>query len=236
MPFCNSLENAILAQIFGGVTIPSSLLPTVTSGRYNIGLIAAQTWYPGWTVSAGAYCVANPNTTPWLSSNLGWTSLPSSSIGKIFICTTGGTTNSVGQGQPTWQTTTGATTTETNGVVWAEVSSSTYFGGGVFTGAAPTGGNYVVQPVVQTVAASGFTSAATVSSIGQVQNGATAITFPATTSGAPAYTPTQQVGFTLFDNTNSGYRFWGLLSTCFLVANSGLTPSIASGALTINLT
>lgn len=237
MPFTNAAENTILAAVFGGVAIPSTSFPvqgTSTSNCWGVGLIAATTWYPGWTVSAGQYCVPNNNGTPWAATNLGWTALPSSSTGRIFICTTGGTTNSVGQGPPTWPTSIGGTVTETNGVAWAEVSSATYFGGGTFTGAAPTGGGYapINASLNQTVGATGFTTAATVSSIGQVQNGSAGLSFPLSTG---AYGVPQQVGFTLTDVSHGGVKFWGLLQTCFLVASSGLTPAIASGGLTINL-
>ncbi len=119
MPYCATLEQALLGYRFGKV----AYVPPATD---YVGLIATAKWAPNVAVAAGSYIIGSA----FASTNA-----------KIYVCTTPGTT---GGAEPTWDQTAGATTADGT-AVWTE--TSLLFSAGSFTGAEPTDTAYARQPI-----------------------------------------------------------------------------------------
>ena len=117
MPLTTATEKALLGLEYGDTS------PTIPGTKY-IGLMAASTWLASTAYSSGAYVV--PTTFGSLSG----------SVGRVFKCTTAGTSSG---SQPTWPTTAGGTVTD-GGVTWTEVSN--LFAANTFTGIEPSTGAY----------------------------------------------------------------------------------------------
>ena len=140
--------------------------------------------------------------------------------GKIFVCTTGGTT---GSSQPTWPTTEGGTVSD-GSAVWTEISA--LFQAGTFTSAEISGNNYA--RVAVTANSTNFPNA-TAAEPSVIQN-ATAITFP-----TPSADWGLAVGVIIADASSSGNVWnWGAMTSALDCA-SGSTPSIGVNALQISL-
>jgi hypothetical protein len=119
-PLCVVTEKALLGQELGdtGPTIPAT---------HYLGLLMASQWVASTVIASGAYYISTAFNTLQAATP--------SSTGRVFKCTTGGTT---GATEPTGFTagTTAAGATVTDGTVtWTEVSG--LFGAGTFTGAEP---------------------------------------------------------------------------------------------------
>jgi hypothetical protein len=207
MPFTTTEEKALLGAAFGGTTYTP---PT----DYYVGLIIAATWAASTAYTAGQYVV--PTT---FSSITG-------PVGKVFKCTTAGTS---GSSAPTWPTTAGGTVTDGT-VVWTEVSA--LFAAGTFTGAEPStsGTGYARVHVANTTTnfptPTGGDPATTANS--------PAIVFPSTTASWG-----QIVGVVFYDASSGGTaRSWSPLSGAPSGAATavGQTPQIAASQLTLAFT
>jgi hypothetical protein len=174
-----------------------------------VGLMTATTWVASHAYSSGAYVI--PTTFGSISGQ----------VGKIFKCTTAGTS---GTGQPTWPTTAGGTVTDGT-VTWTEVSL--LFQSGTFTGAEISGNNY--SRVSVTANSTNFPNASNAQPA-VIQNG-TVFTFP---------TPSADWGFAaawlLADASSAGNVWvWGAMTSA-LDCSSGSTPSFGVNALQIQMT
>lgn len=202
MPLCSTSEVGLLGLQFGD----TAYTPPAT---FWVGLVSASTW-----LATTAYTVGNlvvPTTFNSLSG----------SVGRIFKCTTAGTSGST---QPTWPTTAGGTVTD-GSVTWTEVSN--LFAAGTFSGEPSTGAYGRVSVTNNTT---NF-PAPTGDNPASGSNG-TAITFPTTTASWGAI-----AAFFLNTASSAGtYHAWGCLSSLATGPQStGVTPSFASGALTYSL-
>jgi hypothetical protein len=204
MPFCTVTEKALLGQELGDTS------PTIP-GTHYAGLLIASTWAASTSYSTGVYVI--PTTFGSLTG----------SVGRVFKCTTGGTSSS---SQPTWPTTPGGTVTDGT-VTWTEVS--TLFAAGTFTGAEPSGGGYARVGITNNTT---NWPTPTGGNPAQVQN-ANVIAWPTTTASWG-----QIVGTVAFDALTAGNaRWWGLLASASTVATSvGVAPQISATQLTVTLT
>lgn len=206
MPLTTVAEKALLGYEFGDTN------PTIPSTHY-LGLLIASTWQATTAYTSGQYVV--PTTFASISG----------SVGRVFKCTTAGTS---GGSQPTWPTTAGGTVTD-GSVTWTEVSN--LFAAGTFTGAEPsTSGTGYAR-----VAVTNNTTNWPVSTGGDpsdTTNGA-AIVWPITTASWG-----QIVGAAAFDAATAGNaRWWGLGAAVTEVgAVVGVTPQILVNQLTVTLT
>lgn len=177
---------------------------------WYVGLLGAATWQASTAYSSGTYVV--PTT---------FGSIPVLNPGRIWKCTTAGTSGST---QPTWGTTAGATNTDGT-ATWTEVTN--LFQAGTFTGAELSGSSYA--RVAVTANSTNFSSA-TSAQPSTCQN-AVAINFSSPTGSAWE----QAVGFIYADaSTGGNIWIWGGL-TASVVAGVGSSPSIAVGGYTLSL-
>lgn len=156
----------------------------------------------------------------------GDTVLPATPNGRIYKCTTAGTT---GSGEPTWPTTAGGTVTD-GSAVWTEQTSAMYLG--TFTEASY--GSYARQSVASSTTAMSSTGGATTTtspsagSSGQTSNNA-AITFPAPTTGT-GYV----FGWFTSDASSAG-NIWefGADTTPLAISPGGSAPTFAISQLVL---
>lgn len=142
--------------------------------------------------------------------------------GKIFKCTTSGTS---GGTTPTFPTTAGGTVTDGGTLVWTECSL--LFAAGTFTGAEASGSGYARQSL--TANSTSFPNASSAS--------------PSVSSNGAAisgYAPTGDLGFAVGwiesdASTVGNLWYWGALSTHIDLAASS-SPSFAISALQHQLT
>lgn len=142
--------------------------------------------------------------------------------GKIFKCTTAGTS---GASEPTWTSAGLGGTVTDGGVTWTEVSD--LFQAGTFTGAEASGGSYARVGV--TANATNFPNA-TSAQPAVLENG-TAISFTS---------PTADWGFAVgwieADASSSGnIWYWGAM-TSYLDCSSGSSPSFGANAMQHQMT
>ena len=200
---CNYLENkltdfAYRAQAF----VPPATL--------YVGLIAANRGYSNQIRSAAVI--------------VGDYVLPTAANGRLYKCTTGGTT---GAGEPTWPTTDGGTVTDGT-AVWTEQSIALEAG----DLPEPSGGSYARVAVTSSLAnwagtqGAGTTTASTGTG-GTTSNNA-AITFPAPTGNWNTI-----FGLAIWDAATVG-NTWikSPLTVPKTVNNGDAAPSFAAGALT----
>lgn len=204
MPLCTLVEKDLLGLELGATAY-------TPPANYWVGLISVTgLWAATHAYTLGQYVVPT-------AFNSG-----SGSVGRIFVCTTAGTSAGT---EPTWPATAGGAVTDGT-AHWTEVSA--LFAAGTFTGAEPSGGAYARVEVANNVtnfpAPSGGNPA-------QVQNG-TAVTYPTTTA-----TWGDIAGFFLADASTAGnFHQWGVLSALATgPASVGVTPSFAVAALTATL-
>lgn len=173
---------------------------------HYLGLGTATTWQASHAYSSGAYVI--PTTFGSISGQ----------TGKIFKCTTAGTS---GSSQPTWPTSAGGTVTD-GGVTWTEITN--LFQAGTITGLEISGNNY--SRVAVTANSTNFPNASNAEPT-VVSNGV-AFTMP---------TPSADWGLAvcalLFDASTSGNLWDWAPTTSALDCAAGSTPSFAVGALTL---
>lgn len=180
------------------------------------------TWF------VGLLCVPNP-TGVWTASHAyssGQYAIPTTfdSIagqqGKIFKCTTAGTT---GSSEPAWTTAEGGTVSDGT-VVWTE--ASLLFQAGTFTGLEPSGNNY--SRVSATANSTNFANA-TAAEPSVTQN-STAVNFP-----QPSADWGFAVGMIMADLSSGGNVWdWGAM-TSHLDCPAGSNPSIGVNALSFSI-
>lgn len=177
---------------------------------HYVGLMTATTWLASHAYTSGVYVI--PTTFGSISGQ----------TGKIFKCTTSGTSSS---SQPTWPTTAGGTVTDGGTLVWTEVTN--LFAAGTFTGAEISGNNY--SRVSVTANSTNFPNASSAQPA-VIENGTT-ITFP-----TPSADWLLAVGFLISDTSTAGNIWtWGAMGSALDCA-SGSTPSFAVNALQLSLT
>lgn len=160
---------------------------------------------------------------------LGDTVLPATPNGRIYKCTTAGTT---GAGEPTWPITAAGTVTDGT-AVWTEQTTDMI--GGTFTEA--TYGSYARQALAPTLANWAGTQGAgtTVASSGAggqfATSNNTTIAFPAPTSGSGYI-----FGFFEADALTAG-NIWlfGANTTPLAFSSGGSAPTYAAAALSLSL-
>ena len=175
---------------------------------HNIGLMTGTTWLATHAYSSGAYVI--PTTFASITTQ----------AGKIFKCTTAGTSSGT---QPTWPTTTGGTVVDGT-VTWTEVSL--LFAQGTFTGAEISGNAYA--RVAVTANSTNYPNAT--SAQPAVLSNGTVITFPS---------PTADWGLAIgwldsSASTAGNIWAWAPMTTALDCA-SGSTPSFAISALSLSL-
>ena len=202
MGFTTFAKDKIL-NAFGAGT---ALGPPAT---HNIGLLTATTWITDHAYTVGQYVI--PTTFGSISGD----------VGKIFKCTTAGTS---GVSEPTWPTTEGGTVVD-GGVTWTEVSD--LFAAGTFTGAEISGNNY---SRVAVAASAGNFPAASGAEPSVLANG-TAINFP-----SPSADWGLAVAWIDSDAATAGNIWaWGAM-TGAIDCPSGSTPSFGANGLQISMT
>ena len=175
---------------------------------HYVGLLTATTWQASSAYSSGAYVI--PTTFGSIAGQQG----------KIFKCTTAGTS---GSSQPTWTTTEGGTNSD-NTVTWTEVSL--LFQAGTFTGAEISGNNY--GRIAVTANSTNFPNAT--SAEPAVLSNGTAITFP-----TPSADWGLAVGFIVADASTAGNIWtWGAMTSA-LDCPPGSTPSFGVNALQLQM-
>lgn len=175
---------------------------------HYVGLLTAPVWAATSSYSLGQYAI--PTTFASINGQQG----------KIFKCTTSGTSSS---SQPTWTTTEGGTNSD-GSVTWTE--ASLLFQAGTFTGAEVSGNNY--SRVSVTANSTNFPNASSAEPA-VLENG-TAITFP-----TPSADWGLAVGFLISDAASSGNIWsWGVMTSA-LDCPSGSTPSFGVNALQLSM-
>lgn len=187
--------------------------------------------YTAPTVLAHALIVATKGYSSAIRSTSvtsGDTVLPTTPNGRIYKCTTSGTT---GAGEPTWPTTNGGTVSD-GGAVWTEQTNA--LDAGTFTEAANAGGytRPTLNPSLTNWASTqGNTSVS--SGTGAQTNNLVAITY-----GTPSANWGLVYGFYVMDSATYGAGnplFWAALTTPKTVNNGDAAPSFAIGAITNTL-
>lgn len=175
---------------------------------HHIGLFTGTTWVASHAYTSGAYVI--PTTFNSISGD----------IGKIFKCTTSGTSNTT---EPTWPTTAGGTVTD-NTAHWTEVAL--LFQAGTITGAEMTGTSYA-RPAV-TANSTNFPNAS--SAEPSVSQNGTAINF-----ATPGSDWGLAIGFGFFDSATTGVLWnWGA-TTSALDCSNGSSPSFGIDTLSLSL-
>lgn len=142
--------------------------------------------------------------------------------GKIFKCTTSGTSSS---SQPTWPTTAGGTVTDGGTLVWTEVTL--LFQAGTFTGAEASGGSYARVSV--TANSTNFPNASSASP--SVSQNGTAVNFT-----SPTADWNYAVGWLESDASTAGNIWYWSPFSSFVDCGIGTSPSFAIDTLQHELT
>lgn len=210
---CNFLENTLVDVLFRAqsATINAKTLSWSLAPTYYVGLIVATR---GYSSSIRSTAIALNDTV-----------IPATPNGRIYKCTTAGTT---GAGEPTWPTTAGGTVSDGT-AVWTE--QTTNMEAGTFTEA--TGGSYARASVVCSLAnfagtqSAGSTTASTGTG-GQTSNNA-AIAFAAPTGNWGLI-----FGHFFADASSAGNALCYTALTTPKTVNSGdSAPQFNSGTLTL---
>jgi len=158
---------------------------------------------------------------------VGQTTVPATGNGRMYRCTTAGTT---GAGEPTWSTTNGGTTTD-GGAVWTEMSPDFEANNANVTGIEVTGNGYGRQSISSSLAnwsgtQGAGTTVASNGSSGQSSNNGT-ITFATPT---PAGWGVIAAAVISDASTAGNALLWGVLATPMTV-NPGVPPTFPAGSL-----
>lgn len=156
---------------------------------------------------------------------VGQTTIPATPNGRMYRCTTAGTT---GAGEPTWGVVDGGTTAD-GGAVWTEMTADIEANAATFIAAEVSGGAYARVSVARSLANFAGTQGAgtTVASSGTggVTSNNNAITFPAPTGADWG----RIVYWGLYDASSAGNLVLkGALTTPKTVNNLDAAPSIAA--------
>jgi hypothetical protein len=200
----NYLENKVIDWLFRG----QAFTPPAT---IHFALIRA---------TAGV----SPRST---AVTVGQTTVPATHNGRMYRCSTAGTT---GGSEPTWTTTDNATTTDGT-AVWTEMTNDFETESAVVTGAEVTGGSYARASLAASLAnfagtqSSGSTTASTGTS-GTTSNNV-AVTFPAPTANWGVV-----AAVLMEDAATAGNALtYGVLNLPKTINNGDLAPSFAIAAL-----
>ena len=169
------------------------------------------------TATASGGLAGSPRST---AVTVGQTTIPATPNGRMYRCTTAGTT---GSGEPTWPTTNGGTVTD-GGAVWTEMTPDFLAANASATGTEAT---YTGYARVST-AASDWSSAASASSAS-----ATVRTFPTCTGGSNLI-----VGSAEFDASTSGNMTVFQIASAasgVVAVSTNIAPTIPAGSDTLTL-
>ncbi len=180
---------------------------------WYFGLMVAPSWQASTAYTAGEYVI------PTAFNSL------TGSTGRLFVCTTAGTTGStIPTGLNNGSTGAGGTVADGT-VVWTEVTD--LFAAGTFTGAEQaSAGSYARASLASSTANWAAATSARPSA---------SVTSAAITFATPTANWGQCVGYMKCDASTAGNVWeWGCFNTA-ITAGSGSSPSIPAGDLTLTL-
>lgn len=187
-------------------------------------LSAPATWYVGLLQCTGPWQPSVAYTTTQYVVPTNFSSLTPGTPGRIFVCTTGGTSSS--STQPTWPTMVGGTVGDGSGsLVWTEVTL--LFTAGTFTSAELSGNNYARVSV--TANSTNFANAT--SARPAVTYNGTAINF-----ASPSAQWNATCALILADASSSGNIWWWSDLSQLVQAPSSSSPSVAIDGMAWSLT
>lgn len=180
-----------------------------------------------WMALLRATAGISPRSTAVTS---GQTTVPLTSNGRMYRCSTAGTTSA---SEPTWGVVNGGTTSDGT-AVWTEMTTDLEANNASVTGVEVSGGSYaratagVNSDTAWNATQGGVPVAASSGTGGQTANPA-ALAFP-----TPSANWGSVVGFTLSDAATVGNAlYFGVLTAPKTVNNGDPAPSVAIGAVTV---
>ncbi len=208
-PLATTVEKQGLAAEFGAV-VPSGVPAT-----HTIGLLVAPTWLASTGVALNAYVI--PVTA--------FASRAPATAGRVFKCTTAGTT---GAAEPTWPTAVGGTVVDGT-VTWTEISTLMAAGTVTTVGSLEPSGSGYARPTVTNNGTNWVLQAG--------GDPASVLNLSSLAFGTTTASWGQIVGGVVYDATPTNVRAWGLLASPSAVATvAGVAVSVPASNLTVSLT
>lgn len=194
-------------------------------------LLRAQSFTPPATQYVALYKASagiSPRSTAVTS---GQTTVPATSNGRMYRCSTAGTT---GSGEPTWPTTSGGTVTDGT-AVWTEMSTDFEANNSFVTGVEIATGSYARVSVTAALTAWAGTQSAGSTAVSSGTSGTTSnnnvLTFPAPTANWGVV-----AAVTVNDASTVGNSLmFGVLTTPKTVNNADPAPSFSAAALSYQI-
>lgn len=194
-------------------------------------LLRGQAFTPPATVYIAAIRATAGVSPRSTAVNVGQTTVPNTPNGRLYKCTTAGTT---GSGEPAWGGTANSTTSD-GSAVWTEASSDFESNSAVITSAEMTGGGYARASVASSLAnwagtqSSGSTVASSGSSATTSNNGSIAFPTPSANWGVLS-------AWVMYDASSGGNALtYAVLTNPKTVNNGDPAPVFSAGSLTFQI-
>ena len=163
---------------------------------------------------------------------VGQTTVPATPNGRMYRCSTLGTT---GSGEPTWPTTTAGTVAD-GGAVWTEMTTDFETNSAVLIAAEATGlGGYARATIVSSMTASGWAGTQSAASTTASSGTGGTTSNNGTMSYAPSATWGVVAGVVLYDAITTGNALIYSVLTLPKTINSGDTVTFPAAALTFQI-
>lgn len=185
------------------------------------------------TIPATMYCALFEGVGAWTASTaytVGQYIVPTTSNGRLYKCTTAGTSSST---QPSWGTTNGGTTTDGT-VTWTEQTTA------LLASTMPTEANYTGYTRVAVAAGAGASGWAATNAPGSTVTPSTGTSGQSSnngviTFGAPTSSQAGQIVLAAFYDASTGgdMIYWAVLTAPKTINNGDAAPSFPAGAFTI---